>query len=494
MAMERPTMSTTKLRPARRLARPRALALALAAALVTLAAHAPAAHADKQAPPPPAAPRPFALPPHQDVALDNGLKVTTVAYGTVPKAAVELYVRGGSSDDSAQQVWLSDLMGASLEEGTRTRSAPQLAEAAAAMGGELDVSVEPDHIAIRIEVLSEFAPQAVALVADVARNPAFPPADVARVKADLARELAIARTVPGTLAREQFSAALYPDHAYGRVLPTEAMLQGYTVEQVRDHHAAHVGAGRSHLYVAGRFDAGAVQKAARDALADWARGPDHPPVKVAPAAQPTVRVVDRPGAVQSTLIVGLSVPTPKSEDYIPLLVTDALLGGSFGSRITSNIREQKGYTYSPSSIVREAEGNVYWSEQADVTTNVTGASLTEIFKEVARLRAEPPPQAELRGIQSYLAGIFVLRNSSRQGIVRQLDFLERHGLDDEYLRDFAQRVWAVTPADVQRIASSYLDPKKMTIVVVGDRKQIDAQLRPWTPGGAAPRAPRAKKK
>lgn len=457
------------------------IALSIAAALAAL----PAARADKQSPPPAAPPRPFALPSHQDTAFDNGLKVTTVTYGSVAKAAVMLMIRGGNAEEDAHQTWLADLMGRSLAEGTRSQTAAQLAEAAAAMGGDLQVSVEPDQTTITLEVLSEFAPRAIALVADVARNPAFPPADVARVQADLLRTLAVVLTQPGPLAREQWSGALYPDHPYGRTLPTEALLESYTVDQVRAFHAAHVGAARSHLYVAGRFDDAAVQKAARDALADWARGPEHAPVKVAPTAPPAVRVVDRPGAVQSTLIVGLRVVTPSSADYVPLLVTDALLGGSFGSRITSNIREQKGYTYSPISQVTTPESNAAWLEQADVTTNVTGASLTEIFKEVARLRGEPPPADELRGIQSYLAGVFVLRNSTRQGIIRQLSFVEKHGLTDDYLRNFAQRVWAVTPADVQRIASTYLDPKKMTIVVVGDRKQVDGQLAPWTGDGKA---------
>jgi predicted Zn-dependent peptidase len=290
------------------------------------------------------------------------------------------------------------------------------------------------------------------------------------------------------LAQEQFDGALYPDHPYGRTFPTEAMLTGYTVEQVRAFYAANVSAARSHLYVAGRFDAAAVEKAARDAFGDWQRGEEPKPVTTAPVVKPMLRVVDRPGAVQSTLIVGLPVVSPKSDDYVRLLVTDALLGGSFGSRITANIREQKGYTYSPHSMVQAFVRNAHWRESADVTTNVTGASLIEIFKEVARLRAEPPSAAELRGIQSYLAGTFVLRNSSRAGIIQQLAFVEKHELGDEYLRDFVQRIWAVTPADVQRVAASYLDPKKMTIVVVGDRKQVDAQLKPWSGLGAGGRA------
>ena len=436
--------------------------------------------ADKQTPPAAAPPRPFTLPSHHDVTLDNGAKITTIAYGTVPKTSVQLVLRGGNSVESDQQVWLADLMGTSLGEGTRSKTATQVAEAAAEMGGDLTIDVAADNTTIGLEVLSEFAPRAIALVADVVRNPAFPPGDVARVKADLGRRLAIARTQPAQLALEQFVGALYPDHPYGRSFPSEPMLQGYTIDQVRDFYTAHIGAARAHLYVAGRFDAAAVERAARDSFGDWSRGAAPTPVPTAPAAKPVLRVVDRPGAVQSTLIVGLPVVTPGSEDYVQLLVTDALLGGSFGSRITSNIREQKGYTYSPFSTVRTPERNARWSEQADVTTNVTGASLTEIFKEIARLRSEPPSDAELHSIQSYLAGTFVLRNSSRAGIIQQLDFVDKHGLPDDYLRDFVQRIWAVKPADVQRIAATYLDPKKMTIVVVGDRKQVDAQLKPWS--------------
>ncbi len=435
--------------------------------------------ADPQTPPAAGPPRPFTLPAHNDIALNNGAKITTIAYGTVPKTSVQLILRGGNSVETDQQVWLADLMGKSLGEGTRSKTATQVAEAAAEMGGDLSIEVAPDHTTIALEVLSEFAPRAIALVADVARNPAFPPGDVARVKADLVRDLAIRRSDPGQLAREQFDGALYPDHPYGRSFPSEAMLQGYTVDQVREFYAAHFGAARAHLYVAGRFDAAAVERAARDSIGDWSWGAPPMPVPTAPAAKPVLRVVDRPGAVQSTLIVGLPVVTPASEDYVALLVTDAVLGGSFASRITSNIREQKGYTYSPFSTVRALEHNARWSEQADVTTNVTGASLTEIFKEVARLRAEPPSDAELHSVQSYLAGTFVLRNSTRPGIIQQLDFVDKHGLPDDYLRDFVQRIWAVKPADVQRIAATYLDPKKMTIVVVGDRKQIDAQLKPW---------------
>ena len=334
-------------------------------------------------------------------------------------------------------------------------------------------------------MLSEFAPRAIALVADVARNPAFPAADVERVKTDLLRRLAVSRTQPQSLAMEQFDGWLYPDHPYGRSFPTEAMLKGYTLDQVRDFYNAQIGAARAHLYVAGKFDAAAVEKSARESLGDWARGTEYKRVATAPAAKATLREVDRPGAVQSTVIVGLPTITPKSDDYMAMVVTNALLGGSFGSRITSNIREQKGYTYSPFSELRTPESNATWAEHADVTTKDTGASLTEIFKEISRLRTEPPSVAELHGIQSYLAGTFVLRNSTRFGLIFQLIGVEKHEVGDEFLRDYVQKIWAVKPADVQRIAETYLDPKKMTIVVVGDRKVVDPQLKPWSALAAA---------
>jgi predicted Zn-dependent peptidase len=196
-----------------------------------------------------------------------------------------------------------------------------------------------------------------------------------------------------------------------------------------------------------------------------------------------IHIVDRPKAVQSTIYMGLPVADPSRPDYVAMLVTNSLLGGSFGSRITTNIRERKGYTYSPVSTVSSRYRDAYWAEVADVTTNVTGASLKEILHEIDSLRTVPPSAEELRGIQNYLAGTFVLQNSSRMGIISVLQMLDLHGLGDDYLTEFVRRVYAVTPADVQRIARTHLAPERMTIVVVGDREVITEQLKPF--GGTA---------
>jgi predicted Zn-dependent peptidase len=173
--------------------------------------------------------------------------------------------------------------------------------------------------------------------------------------------------------------------------------------------------------------------------------------------------------------------SPQHPDYLPLLVTNALLGGYFSSRITSNIREEKGYTYSPFSTISSRLGTSYFAEVAAVTTAVTGPSLKEIFHKIDQLQLSPPTKEELRAVQNYLAGTFVLQNSSRAGIINQLAFIDLHGLGEDYLRHYVQRVLALTPSDIQRMAKQYLKDDEMSIVIVGDRAVILEQVRGFGP-------------
>jgi zinc protease len=248
---------------------------------------------------------------------------------------------------------------------------------------------------------------------------------------------------------------------------------------VKSFYDTNYGAARSHLYVAGRFDRAAMESAIREAFGGWKAGNPSALAAPKPRSARAVHLVDRPGAVQSTILLGVPVIDPSNPDYVPLSVTNTLLGGYFSSRITSNIREAKGYTYSPSSQLSTRYRDAYWAEAADVTTNVTGPSLKEIFYEIDRLQAEPPPAEELKAVQNYTAGIFVLQNSSRAGIVNVLELVDLHGLPADYLKTYVRRVYAVTPQDVQRMAQKYIQDDRATIVVVGDRKVIEEQIKPY---------------
>jgi predicted Zn-dependent peptidase len=435
----------------------------------------------KEAPPEPGPPKDFHLPPQRKLTLDNGMKVTMVQWGTVPKVLVYLTVAAGNVDEPKGRTWLANLTADMLTQGTLTRTASQLAEAAAGMGGELSTDVSSDLTDVSIDVLNESGVEAVKLVADVVRNPSFPEADFARRRNDRLRRLSIARSQPQRLAEEKFVSVLYPDHPYGRLLPTAEELQALTLEQVRGFHAANFGAARAHLYLIGRFDAGQLEAAVRAAFGDWKRGTEAAPRPPSPHAERKIYLVDRPGAVQSTIYLGMPVIDPTNPDYLKLVVANALLGGSFNSRITSNIREQKGYTYSPISLMSWRRRDVHWVQTADVTTKDTGASLKEIFGEIARLKAEPPSAQEVLGIQRYVAGIFVLRNTARDRMVQQLRFVDLQGLPDDWLDKYVQRVYAVTPKDVQEMTAKYIADDKAAIVVVGDEKTVREQVAPFGP-------------
>lgn len=434
----------------------------------------------KKLPPAGGPPKPFHLAQKEKFTLPNGLQVTMVPYGRLPKVAIVVMVRAGALNEAAEQVWMSDLVARMIKEGgTTSRSAEQVAQEAASMGGSIDVNAGADQTQIALDVLSDFATRAVVLLGDVVEHPLLPESDLARMKQDAERRLAIAKSQSQPLAREQFMKVLYPDHPYGRIFPTQEMIAKYTIADVQKFYKDNFGAARTHVYVAGEFNQAAMKQAIAQAFSAWPKGPAPLIDAPKPITKREFSLIDRPNAAQSTVYVGLPTAYPGEPDYIPLSVTNTLLGGAFASRITSNIREQKGYTYSPFSQLSTRYHDAFWAEVADVTTAVTGPSLKEIFYEIDRLRKEPPPEAELKGIQDYIAGVFILQNSSRQGIIGQLAFADLNDLGDDYLETYVKKVYAVTPQQVQQMAQKYLATDKMTIVVVGDKSKIADQLAPY---------------
>ena len=438
--------------------------------------------AQQEAPPAPGTPKDFRVPPRRSFTLPNGMKVSFVRYGTVPKVAVQLDLATGGIDEAADEVQLAGLTAQMLLEGSTSRSAGQISREAAEMGGSLRAGAGDDDLTVGGEVLSEVGDRFIALRADVVLRPRFAESDLARLRANLQRDNAIAQSQPGQISRARFRQMLFGDHPYGRVYASDSMIAGYTAARIAAFYDHNVGGRRAHLYVSGVFDQPKLERAIRAAFSRWKAGSAATVRPPTPVAHRQLDLIDRPDAVQSSLRVGLPVADPTSPDWVRLTVTDALLGGAFGSRITSNIREDKGYTYSPFSFVGSWPKTGLWVEVADVTTAVTGPSLKEIFGEVDRLRREAPPEAELTGIKNNLAGVFTLQNSSRYGLIGQMQFVDQHGLGDGYISGYVKNVHGVSPEDVRRTAEKYLDPARMTITVVGDRKTIEPQLEPYRAG------------
>jgi zinc protease len=443
------------------------------------------AFAQKQTPPAGGPPKAFTVPAHETYTLGNGMKVTLVPYGNIPKAAVSLSLRAGTLNEPKDVMGLAGITGDLLKEGTTSLSSTALAQSAAQMGSTLSVGTGADETALDMDVLSEHGPDAIKLMADVLQHPLLPESELARLKTNLLRQIAVAKSQPGQIALARFRKLLYGDHPYGTVLPTEESVNKITIEDAKKFYAENYGAARAHLYVAGKFDVAAVKKAIEASFSGWAKGPAAIENVPTPKTQKLLDVTDRPGAPQATVIVGMPAPTATSPDNVALAVTNTLLGGSFGSRITSNIREKLGCTYSPSSQISRRYHDAYWAETADITTECTGKSLGEIFGEIQKLQKEAPPAAELQGIQSYISGLFVIQNSSRGALIGQLRYVDLQGLGEDYLKTYVQKVNAVTPADVQKMATEYIKPEQMTIVVVGDKAKITDQLAPFAGGGSS---------
>ncbi len=448
----------------------RFVALLLALGLTALSATA------REMPPSPGTPRDFRLPAKETVQLPNGLAITFVDYGSVPKVTILAIVRTGNIDEG-ESTWLADVAVEMLKEGSESRSAQAIAEQAAGMGGSLNVGAGAEQTSVGISVLSEYAVPAVALVSDVLMHPRFPESELPRVIANFERSLAVARSDPQGLADEALARNVYGDHPFGRTLPKDGQLAGYGIAALRDFHAKNFGAARTQVYVAGRYDRTALEAALTAAFSGWAAGPAATVLPAHPADRLQVELIDTPGAPQSSVRIAVPVPNVADAEYFRTTVMNSLLGGTFSSRITTNIREDKGYSYSPNSSMASRRGSGLWVMAAEVTSEHTAAAITEIFREIERLRGEVPPDPELLSVKTYRSGLFVISNSSPNGVLGQFASMDLHGLPDSFLTNWVASIHAVTPADVTAIADKYLRRECMTIVVAGDLATIGESLK-----------------
>ena len=431
---------------------------------------------EKELPPEGGTPKGFKLPEKEVVTLDNGLKLVMVPYGAIPKVSVNITVKTGNIHENENQVWLSDLVSDLMEEGTTTRDSKTISNQLAAMGGNLNIGVGSHSTNVSTRVLSEFVSEAIDVLSDVVLNPSWPETELDRLKNDRKRNLTISLSQPQAQVNKDFYATLFPDHPYGRIYPTNEMIDSYTLDDIKAFYDANFGAKRTVVYVVGKYDKAAVVDAIKKAFSTWKEGPEVSYPIAIPAVSQKVQIIDRPDAPQSTIRYGLPTLDPSNPDYIALDITNSILGGSFGSRITSNIREDKGYTYSPNSSLQSYYKSGIWYEAADVTTEHTGASIDEIKKEIYRLQNEPPSEEELDGIKNYEAGIYVLQNSTPGGIIGQLNFLDLHELDESWLENKVKNIHAITPEQVSEMTKKYIRPEDMTLIVVGDKAKINDQV------------------
>ncbi len=432
------------------------------------------------------APKPFRPPTIVEHWYRNGMRVALVPFRATPTARIELVIRAGIADESSTRLGVAPLVGQFLTEGTRSRSSEQIAQLVSdlgALGAAISVNTDARETVLGVSVLPEAAPAMIDLLADMVRRPAFQAAALERLKANAVRRLQLQRTQADWLASSRTNSLLFPGDAADRV-PSDEQVQSIDAATVTAFHARYYAPSRARLYVAGTFDQAAVERAAAAAFADWPREAAPPfrlPGSAEPRAttasdRPVIHLIDRPGATQARVQVSFPVVDMAHPDHRVLNEINMLMGTTQTARLVANIRERHGYSYNISSRLARRPGATQWMVAGDVTNNVVGPAIQEILGEIARLRREPPPAEELQSFQSFMAGILVSENSTAQGILESLRWMDLYGVGTGYLGTFIQNVYAVTPANIQVTADRYFRPDQMTIVVVGDRKTLLPQL------------------
>jgi predicted Zn-dependent peptidase len=427
------------------------------------------------APPPPLTP-----PPMTERTLPNGLRLIVVEQHELPLADFVLLVNAGGESDPPNRSGLATLTASLLEEGTATRSSLAIADQTSFLGAQLGASAAWDYSLVSLHTPTAQLDSALALFADVTLRPSFPQREFDRIKTERLTELLQLRDEPTAVADRAFAQTLFgQNHPYGRPLGgSEATTRATTRADVVAFWRAHYRPNAATLVAVGDLSPDDVARRVERAFGAWPRADVPPPVSPqAPNRGATsVLLVDKPGAPQTSVRIGVVGVPRTTADYFPLEVMNTVLGGSFTSRLNQNLRETHGYSYGAGSGfgMRRAAGPFIAS--AEVTGAKTDSALVEFLKELKAI-ADTVPGAELEKAKRYLELQLPGEFETTGDIASRLVPLVVYGLPLDYYGGYVGRVEAVSQAEVQRVARQYLDTGRLLVVIVGDRKTIEPTVR-----------------
>jgi zinc protease len=419
------------------------------------------------------------LPPQQRHWLSNGLEVIVVEQRVLPVLDVRFFARGGAAAHGPDRGGLAWLTAELLDQGTRTRTASQVADQAELLGASLQSRASWDTIAAGLHVLSPRMMPALELLADIITSPVFPDAELERKRDERLAAILQEMDDPRALASMAFTAAVYgSEHPYGvPVAGTRQSVQALERSAVLDFHARTMTPGRSFLVLAGDVDTGSVLPALEQMFGGWTGDAGARSAALsAPRQETGIQVVDRPGAPQSELRIGLPGPPRSTGDHFALLVANTVLGGSFTSRLNIRLRQEKGYTYGAGSSFSFRTGGGPFVASTAVHTAATADAVDTIHAEIARLAARPVPAAELDRAQNYIVLGLPRTFETTADLAEHVAEVALHGLGDEYYDHFADRVRAVTADEVLDVAARWLRPDELTTMIAGDAAVISRDL------------------
>ncbi len=429
------------------------------------------------------------LPQAQRHQLSNGLEVFVIRHSELPVVTMNLVIKSGAANDPGTRFGLASLTADLLDEGTKKRSALEISNALTDIGARVGVSADWDATSASVATLTRHLDRALDIMSDVITNPAFLEDELKRIRASRLTTVKRQRDDANAVANIVYASILYGrNHPYGHpVIGDEDSLSAISAKDVRSFYETYYRPNNATLIVVGDVTPATILAKLEQAFAGWQKGAV-PTIEI-PSAQGRERagiyIVDRPGSAQSVINIGQVGVARNTPDYFPLLVLNTMLGGQFVSRVNLNLREDKGYTYGARTSFDYRRGAGPFAASAGVFTNVTKESVAEFLKELRGVRGEIPiTEKELEFSKQAIIRGFPRGFETPGQLANRLSDVVLHNLPDNYFNSYIQNVRAVTLPDVQRVANRYLDPSRMAILVVGDRKVIEPGLRSMEAVGA----------
>jgi zinc protease len=439
--------------------------------------------ADRKNRPEPGAPPAGKLPAFQRATLPSGLKLVVAERHEIPVVRFQLLFDAGYASDSLGVPGLAKLAAEMMDEGTGSRNALQISDELQRLGAQLATGADVDATAVTLSALKANLEPSLALFADVVLDPAFPAAELERLRQQQLAAIEQESVQPFAMALRVVPKLIYgAGHAYSLPLTgsgTKASVTGLTREQVVKWHQTWVRPNNATLIVVGDTSMAEIRPKLESLFASWKSG-DVPKKNIAPVepkAHGVVYVMDRPGALQSTIFAGHVAPPRANPQEITQQVLNTVLGGQFISRLNMNLREDKHWSYGAGSIFFDAKGPRPFIVYAPVQTDKTKESVAEIAKELKGIRADRPVTAdELQVAKDGLVLTLAGQWETARAVGGSIGEIVRFGFPDDYYATFADRVRKTTLADVAE-ASAVLQPDKLVWVIAGDRAKIEPGLK-----------------
>ena len=445
----------------------------LALALVYLAP----AQAQQTTPPPPGPAPKIELGEYEHFTLKNGLKVYVVENHKQPVVSMSLVLDRDPILEGEKAGYVQ-AAGQMMRTGTTTRTKDQFDEQVDFIGADLGFS----STGFSASALKKHLPTLLALTTDALLHPKFTQEELDKVKKQLKANLAQSKDDPDAIASRTRNLVLYgKDHPYGELM-TEETVDNITLQDIQNYYNTYFKPNIGYLAVVGDVTPREMKKLLKKSLQQWQKG-SVPDIKYDLPKQPEqtqVVIVDRPSAVQSSLVLANPADLkPGAPDAVAASLMSNILGGGMDSRLFKNLRETHGYTYGAYSSINNDEILGRFNASANVRNPVTDSAVVEFMNELDKIRTERVSDEELRDAKAYVMGSFGRGLENPATVAVYAINTARYGLPEDYYANYLKKVEAVTAEDVQRVAQQYIHPDKLYILAVGNAAEIADKLQPF---------------